>query len=136
MQRLFYATVDDLASILAEVEQKYDIAYTLFGLFESPAISPITSGSLIPTLRAETQQHSAPHCPEYIVSLKGTPFHVREVSSARKFYSLAPSARLHVPLSLRNCIKRLLRLLAGISFGSTCIGLAQVLVTCLSMAPA
>ncbi|MBW8315653.1 MAG: hypothetical protein K0M73_12365, partial [Hydrogenophaga sp.] len=77
---MFFATLDDLAPIFEEVERKCDIAYTLSGLFESPEVSPISGGLLVPALRAEVQRRSTPHCPAYVVTLKDAPLHVRTVS--------------------------------------------------------
>src|SRR5262249_10458593 len=78
MQKHFYATADDLLSVLVGVEGKHVLAYTLTGLFESPELLTFSAGAELPTLRAPAPQASATGCPTYLVTQANAIVHTRE----------------------------------------------------------
>ncbi len=71
MQRLFFATADDLIPVFERVEAKHRLVYTLCGLFPSEERSSVSSGAAIPTLRSPAPHPSAIACPQYLVTAVG-----------------------------------------------------------------
>src|SRR5438034_11547324 len=67
MQRQFFATADDLLQVFERVEGKRRLAYTLTGLFLSPELTTVYSGSTIATLRSPAPDPSATSGYTYLV---------------------------------------------------------------------
>ena len=83
MQRLFFATADDLLPIFEAVERKHRLMYTLCGLFASNQVASASSGASIPTLRSPAPHESAIACPQYLVTAAGCQVAIREVRQDR-----------------------------------------------------
>jgi hypothetical protein len=79
MQRLFFATADDLIPVFERVEKKHRLVYTLCGLFPSRQTSSVSSGADIPTLRRPAPHPSAIACPQYLLTDGGKPIIVRDI---------------------------------------------------------
>jgi hypothetical protein len=82
MQRLFFATADDLLPVFERVESKHRILYTLCGLFASRETSPVSSGTAIPSLHGPALHPNAIVCPAYLVTPSDYRVTVREVPQA------------------------------------------------------
>lgn len=83
MQRMFYATADDLLPVFERVEKRHSLAYTLRGLFESPTLITVLSGAAIPTLRAPAPMSSASSCHQYLATPSTAQVRLREVPQVR-----------------------------------------------------
>src|SRR5436309_4388226 len=83
MQRLFFATADDLIPIFEAVERKHRLTYTLCGMFASDQVASASSGATISTLRSPAPHESAIACPQYLVSAAGHRVTIREVRQDR-----------------------------------------------------
>jgi hypothetical protein len=82
MQRLFFATADDLIPVLERVEAKHRLAYTLCGLHPTCELSSVSSGAAIPTLRSPAPFPNAIACPQYLVTPLDYRVTIRDVSQA------------------------------------------------------
>lgn len=67
----FFATHDDLLPILASVEAKLDLQYTLMDHHPSREVQHWQHGSELPTLRQPSLVESAIAGPAYLVTLRG-----------------------------------------------------------------
>ena len=83
MQRMFYATADDLLPVFERVEKRHSLAYTLRGLLESPVLTTVFSGAAIPTLRAPAPLSSASSGYQYLATPPTGSVHIREVPQVR-----------------------------------------------------
>jgi hypothetical protein len=79
MQRMFYATADDLLPVFERVEERYSLAYTLRDLSETPSLTTVYSGSAIPTLRAPAPMANAIGGYQYLATPADVPISLREV---------------------------------------------------------
>lgn len=79
MQRLFFATANDLVPVLERVEAKHRIGYTLCGLFPSAELRSVLSGASIPTLREPAPRPDAIACPQYLITAHDRQVAIREV---------------------------------------------------------
>lgn len=77
-QTLFYATARDLSGVLSPLEAQKDLQYTLAGLFDSKELQTYSSYREIPDL-GRALHRSAVANRRYLVSLKGTELHIRDV---------------------------------------------------------
>jgi len=83
MQKLFFATAEDLLPIFAQVESKHDLAYTEAGLFKSPSLSTVYSGAAISTLHAPAPCPDAACCSCYLITPSTATVNVRVVPQNR-----------------------------------------------------
>ena len=79
MQRLFFATADDLLPVFERVESKHHLAYTLCGLFTSPEFQSLSSGASLPSLREPAAHPNANAGAQYLVTSADQPPVIREV---------------------------------------------------------
>lgn len=79
MQRLFYATADDLMPVFERVESKHRLAYTLCGLFVSPEFHSYPSGAVLPSLRQPATHPNAIAGAQYLVTPAGQSIVIREI---------------------------------------------------------
>jgi hypothetical protein len=77
-QRHFFGTADDLIAVFARVEREYSLSFVPTGLFETARFASLSSGTLVPTLRAP-QAGSSAECATYLVTRNGTRVNVRAV---------------------------------------------------------
>ena len=82
MQRLFFATADDLIPVFERVEAKHRLLYTLCGLLPTRELSSVPSGAAIPTLRSPAPHPSAIACPQYLVTSADYRITIRDVPQA------------------------------------------------------
>lgn len=78
----FFATANDLLPILAAVESRRGLAYTLTGHMKSPEVISFRSGESLPTLRAPATSETASMGVAYLVTeierlVVPRPIHVR-----------------------------------------------------------
>ena len=78
-QRHFFALTDDLLQVFDRVEQKHQLAYTLSGMFASPAFRSYAAGASLPALGAEVEASSI-NCATYLVNPATEPVQVRAVA--------------------------------------------------------
>jgi hypothetical protein len=83
MQRLFFATAEDLLAVFERVEAGRRLAYTLTGLFETPELKLAPSGAAIPTLDSPAPHPGAGAGYNYLVTAAADPVVVREVPQRR-----------------------------------------------------
>jgi hypothetical protein len=83
MQRLFFATAEDLLAVFDRVEARRRLAYTLTGLFETPELRTAPSGAAIPTLHSPAPHAGAIAGYNYLVTAADDPVVVREVPQRR-----------------------------------------------------
>ena len=83
MQRLFFATAEDLIVVFDRVEARRRLAYTLTGLFETPELTTAPSGAAISTLHSPAPDAGAIAGYQYLVSAVDDPVVVREVPQRR-----------------------------------------------------
>jgi hypothetical protein len=83
MQRLFFATAEDLLVVFDRVEARRRLAYTLTGLFAKPELSTAASGGAIPTLHSPAPHAGAIAGYQYLVTAAAEPVVVREVPQRR-----------------------------------------------------
>src|SRR4051812_12242091 len=79
MQRLFYATADDLIAVFEHVESKHRLAYTLCGLFMSPEFQSYPSGAALPSLLEPAAHPNAIAGAQYLITPADQSVVVREV---------------------------------------------------------
>src|SRR5579862_7570802 len=79
MQRLYYATANDLIPLFESVERTHGLRYTLKGLFQSKDIPFFARGADIPTLRLAAPHANAIGCPQYLVVLATTQINIRPI---------------------------------------------------------
>jgi hypothetical protein len=79
MQRMFFATADDLLPVFERVEKRHGLAYTLRELAESAALTKVFSGAAIPTLRAPAPAPNAICGHPYLATPADVSVLVREV---------------------------------------------------------
>jgi hypothetical protein len=77
-QIVFYATADDLGSVLSPLEDKNPLQYTLMGLFETNEPQTYLSYTDIPDLGRASHPTAAANR-SYLLSFQGTEVRVREV---------------------------------------------------------
>jgi hypothetical protein len=80
MQRLFFATADDLLPVFERVETKHHLAYTLCGLFTSSKFQSFSSGAALPSLRVPAVHPNAIAGAQYLVTPAGQSPVIREVT--------------------------------------------------------
>lgn len=80
MQRLFYATADDLLPVFERVELKHRLVYTLCGLFTSSEFQSYASGTALPSLREPAAHPNAIAGAQYLVTPADQSVGIREVS--------------------------------------------------------
>jgi hypothetical protein len=78
MQRLFYATAEDLLLVCDRIEDRRRLAYTLIGMFTSPELSTVYSGADISTLRSPAPDPSAMNGYSYLVTDRDRPIAIRK----------------------------------------------------------
>jgi hypothetical protein len=83
MQRLFFATAEDLRTVFDRVEARWRLAYTLTGLFETPELTTTPAGEAIPTLHSPPPHAGAIAGYQYLVTAVNDPVVVREVPQRR-----------------------------------------------------
>jgi hypothetical protein len=79
MQRLFYATADDLLPVFECVESKHRLAYALCGLFLSRESESYPAGALLPSLRQPATHPNAIAGAQYLVTPADQAVVVRDV---------------------------------------------------------
>jgi hypothetical protein len=79
MQRLFFATADDLMPVFERVEAKRRLIYTVCGLHSTREHSSVSSGSAIPTLRSPAPFPNAIACPQYLVTAADHRITIRDI---------------------------------------------------------
>lgn len=79
MQRLFYATANDLFPALDHIESKLQLGYTLTGLFDEDAQTTYANGATLPTLAKSLSVGSAIAGPGYLVTERSWFIRSREV---------------------------------------------------------
>src|SRR6185369_10324891 len=79
MQRLFFATADDLLPVFERVESKHRLAYTLCGLFTSPEFQSYPSGHALPSLRESAVHPNAIAGARYLITAAGQLPVIREI---------------------------------------------------------
>ena len=79
MQRLFFATAEDLLPVFDRIEARWRLAYTLTGLFETAELMTVRSGATIPTLHSPAPDAGAIGGYNYLVTAAEEPIVVREV---------------------------------------------------------
>jgi hypothetical protein len=77
-QTLFCATARDLSGVLSPLEAQKDLQYALAGLFDSKELQTYSSYREIPDLGRALHRGAVANR-RYLVSLKGTEFHIRDV---------------------------------------------------------
>jgi len=77
-QILFYATKHDLAPALSSLEAQKSLQYTLTGLFDKNKLQTYFSYANIPNFGQASHPNAIAN-PTYLVSLRGTALHAREV---------------------------------------------------------
>jgi hypothetical protein len=77
-QLMFYATAQDLASVLSSLEAQKRLQYTLTGLFKVNSTEAYLSYVNIPGL-GQARHPTAVANPTYLISLQGAPIRAREV---------------------------------------------------------
>jgi hypothetical protein len=75
----FYATREDLLPVLASVEDKLDVRYTLMDEYSSKDIDFFHQGRDLPTLSQPSPSESAANGPAYLVTLGAEPARPREL---------------------------------------------------------
>lgn len=83
MQRMFFATADDLLPVFERVEKRHSLAYTLREFSESPVLRTVFSGAAIPTLRVPAPAPNAICGHGYLATPADVPVRVREVAQVR-----------------------------------------------------
>jgi hypothetical protein len=83
MQRLFFATAEDLLAVFDRVEARRRLAYTLTGLFETDELRTAPIGAAIPTLHSPAPDAGAIVGYQYLVTAADDPIIVREVPQRR-----------------------------------------------------
>ena len=83
MQRLFFATAEDLLAVFERIEARRRLAYTLTGLFETPVLMMTTCGAAIPTLHSPALSAGAIAGYNYLVTAADDSVVVREVPQRR-----------------------------------------------------
>ncbi len=79
MQRLFYATAEDLLPVFQKVEIKHKLAYTLKSPTGFPALTSVSSGSAIATLASPAPSPKASAGYSYLVTPADVQIITREV---------------------------------------------------------
>lgn len=77
-QTMFYATGLDLSSVLSALEASKPIQYTTMGMFETPVLQTYSSFTTIPDFERAIHPTAVAN-PSYLLSMQGTPIHVREI---------------------------------------------------------
>ena len=83
MQRMFFATADDLLPIFERVEKKHSLAYTLHGVLESPVLTTVHSGAAIATFRAPAPSPNAIAGYQYLATPASVAVRIREIPQVR-----------------------------------------------------
>ncbi len=77
----FFATAEDLLPLLAAVESRLELHYTLTGHHGSKKIESWRHGRELPTLGQPSPTDSAVNCPSYLITTRDSKVNVRELAS-------------------------------------------------------
>lgn len=115
-QLSFFATKDDLESLLRAVESEQPLQFVIAGLFDSPNIEPMESLLGVSNL-GSVAVGDANHEPAYLVARRGVPIEVQPV----------PQRRGGVKYSLDQLANpKTIAFRTGGTFGETCLIAGQV----------
>jgi len=112
----FFATKDDLASLLRAVDSEQSLQFVLTGLFDSPVVEPMESLLGVSNL-GSVAVGDANHEPAYLVARRGIPIEVRP----------APQRRGGVKYAMDQLANpETIAFRTGGAFGETCLIAGQV----------